>query len=548
MVDPALPRAEAAGTTRIIDWRLDGRTRISRIPCEGCSSTHFRRLSVCISRETHDLATSWIPRMAVNRTQQSGLTIALIVFVMLTFVLAAATYFGFTGRQKALDDRASADKQSETAANEVRQARQDLETLRNLIGVPPETPIADIETGLGNLFEGDFAGFDRDSKSYTTLIGWLRDEFRDLAGKVKTVEQDKQVLASQSGADAVRIQQELEQWKKQAESAEAAQASQKQEFDQRWSELEKKETDLLAQLDKAEGRARELQALAAEIAKGLDFMPPTRRQAFSEALNTQDSIKQLELIRTLLREQAQAIERFNRQLAELRVADPTIQQLIAAAIPADDRIDGFDGRLVDIDPRSSTVLITSRSTAGLRPGLVLHVFDPEDPRPEFGSRKAVVQVTEIESSTLARASILREDVKSPMLPGDGVSSSLWSTGTAPEVVIVGFTDVDGDGRSDLQMLTDLIQRAGGRIQAGVTASTAMVVDLGSPPGSNIERLAPEWPAEEKRRERTLNAAKTYGTRVASTAVLLDMLGLDADSFAAGRFPQRRSIDRLPPNR
>ena len=145
--------------------------------------------------------------MAVNRTQQSGLTIALIVFVMLTFVLAAATYFGFTGRQKALDDRASAEKQSATAANEVRQARQDLETLRNLIGVPPETPIADIETGLGNLFEGDFAGFDRDSKSYTTLIGWLRDEFRDLAGKVKTVEQDKQVLASQSGADAVRIQQ-----------------------------------------------------------------------------------------------------------------------------------------------------------------------------------------------------------------------------------------------------------------------------------------------------------------------------------------------------
>ena len=88
--------------------------------------------------------------------------------------------------------------------------------------MPPETPIADIETGLGNLFEGDFAGFDRDSKSYTNLIGWLRDEFRDLAGKVKTVEQDKQVLASQSGADAVRIQQELEQWKKQTESAEAA--------------------------------------------------------------------------------------------------------------------------------------------------------------------------------------------------------------------------------------------------------------------------------------------------------------------------------------
>ena len=86
--------------------------------------------------------------MAVNRTQQSGITIALIVFVMLTFVLAAATYFGFTGRQKALDDQAAAEKQATTAANDMRRAQQDFETLRNLVGVPPDTPIADIETGL----------------------------------------------------------------------------------------------------------------------------------------------------------------------------------------------------------------------------------------------------------------------------------------------------------------------------------------------------------------------------------------------------------------
>ena len=176
------------------------------------------------------------------------------------------------------------------------------------------------------------------------------------------------------------------------------------------------------------------------------------------------------------------------------------------------------------------------------------MFDPDDPRPEFGSRKAVVQVTEIESPTLARASILREDVKSPMLVGDGVSSSLWSTGTAPEVVIVGFTDMNGDGRSDLEMLSDLIQRAGGRIQEGVTSGTAMVVDLGTPPGTDVERIAPEWPVEQKRRERALAGAKTYGTRVARTAELLDMLGLDPDSFEAGRFPRRRSLDRLPPRR
>ena len=115
-------------------------------------------------------------------------------------------------------------------------------------------------------------------------------------------------------------------------------------------------------------------------------------------------------------------------------------------------------------------------------------------------------------------------------------------------MIVGFSDVDGDGRSDLKILTDLIESAGGRVADGVSSGSALVVDLGSPPGDNLERTAPDWPAEEKRRKRALDAAKTYGVRVAGTAVLLDMLGLDADSFAPGRFARQRLPTRLPPSR
>ena len=173
--------------------------------------------------------------MAVNRTQQSGITIALIVFVMLTFVLAAATYFGFTGRQKALDDQAAAEKQATTAANDMRRAQQDFETLRNLVGVPPDTPIADIETGLGNLFEGDFAGFDQEPKTYLNLIGWLRAEFRDLSDKVKTAEQDKQVLTTQTGADFVAVTKARDEAIKEAQAAQAAETAAKKDFDERWA-------------------------------------------------------------------------------------------------------------------------------------------------------------------------------------------------------------------------------------------------------------------------------------------------------------------------
>lgn len=482
--------------------------------------------------------------MAVNRTQQSGLTIALIVFVMLTFILAAATYFGFTGRQKALDDQAAAEKQATTASNDLRQAQQDLEALRAVIGVAPNTPVADVETGLAGLFEGDFAGFDKESKSYTNLVGWLREEFRDLSGKVKTAEGDKQVLVSQSGADAERLQKELADWKQEAESAKAAQASQKQDFDARWAKVEEEKSALLAEAGQAQENAKQLRGLEAEIGKAIDYMTSAQQEPFAAG----DAFARLQQIFTLLAANKSQIADQNKLLATLRVADPATQQAVARATSTDDRIDGFDGRIVDIDPRSNTVLLTSRTTAGLRPGLVLHVFDPDDPRPEFGSRKAVVQVTEIEGPTAARATILREITADPILAGDGVSSSLWSLTTAPEIVIVGFADVDGDGRSDRERLMDLIRRAGGRIEEAVTSSTAMLVDLGSPSGPNIERIAPDWPNESKERDRALRDAKSFGIRIKGTTDLLDLLGLEPDAFAAGRFPLQRDTTRLPPVR
>jgi len=482
--------------------------------------------------------------MAVNRTQQSGLTIALIVFVMLSFVLAAASYFGFTGRQKALDDRAAAEKQAATAANDMRRAQQELETLRNLVGVAPETPIADIETGLAALFEGDFAGFDRDSKSYNNLVGWLREEFRDLSGKLKTAEQDKQVLVTQTDADGVRLKKELEQWKQEAEAAKAAQASQKKDFDQRWADVEKSKTDLLTEVEQARDSAKKLQSLEAEIGKAAEYMPTAQREPFAAG----DAFARLNQIFALLGGNKKSIADLNGMLARLRAADPTVQQLIAAATSSDDRIEGFDGRVVSVDPRGGTVLLRSGSTSGLRPGLLLHVFDPDDPRPEFGARKGVVQLTEVESGTLSRASIVRESTGNPILAGDGVSTSLWSAGTAPEIVIAGFGDLDGDGRSDQARLTDMIRRAGGRLADTVSSSTALVVDLGNPTGTDVERIAPDWPTESKRRDRAIRDAKAYGIRVAGTAELLDRLGLDAESFDAGRFPRQTSRERLPPSR
>ena len=82
----------------------------------------------------------------------------------------------------------------------------------------------------------------------------------------------------------------------------------------------------------------------------------------------------------------------------------------------------------------------------------------------------------------------------------------------------------------------------------VATDTALIVDLGQPPLSTDGSEIPGWAAEAKRRDRALKTAKLYGTRVGGLESLLDMLGLDADSFEASRMPRGRSAGRFPPGR
>ncbi len=482
--------------------------------------------------------------MATNRSTQAALTIALSLFVMLTFALGITTYLFFTKRQEADEAQGTAERQAADAQAQLQATKDEMETLRGIIGVAADAPIADIETGLAKLFEGDFAGFTGDQKSYLKLIEWLRAEFRDKSAKVATAEAEQKETKAKADT-AVQAAMDAQ---KQAETAAAeAKASLEKataDFNAKWEGHESKQKTLLGEKEIEERKARDLDGLKTQITSVGDYLPPARRTGFTE----KDPGGQLEIIRNELRSQAKDIARLNELLAVARMADPTVQEAIAELRPAEDRIAGFDGRVADIDPRSGTVLVSARSTAGIRPGLVLHVFPPDEERPQFGDRKAVLEVTEVEGPNLVRTIIRREETRNPILSGDGVASSLWAPGVSPAIMIVGFADVDEDGRSDHEQLATLVTRAGGRMVDGVAADTALVVDLGQPPAGDGRDEVPGWAAEEKRRDRALKTAKLYGTRVGGMDVLLDMLGLDADSFTAGRRPRGRSGGRFPPAR
>lgn len=471
--------------------------------------------------------------MAATNPTVYRLSIALIVFVLLTFILTITSYLFFKQRMDEQLKATAAEKALTEKQAALLNAEQEKQKLREIIGAAENATVEAIESDLTNLFNSDFAGFREEPKTYTKLVSWIRDEFRRKDGEVKASEEKSKQASDDGAAAKAEATAAAEAARKATQEARDLQAKDKQAFDQQWSGHEGEQKKLLEQKEEAEKRADQLKMLIDEIAGGGQYLTANRQKDFKAKDSAEDK---LALLYAELRERAKVIDEQNKILAALRVADRGLQEQVLAATPKDDRIDGFDGRVLSVDERERSVLVSCSTTRGIRPGMILHVFTPDEARPLAGDRKAVVEVTAIEGPSLVRAIIRRDSIQTPILPGDGVATSLWAAGTAPEVVIVGYVNMDDAGGSDRDRLVALVERAGARVVDAVTPLTAMIVDGGKPPSLGGSDAEEKFADEARRQRRNLDTARQYGVRVVGVEALLDMLGLTRESITSNRLP------------
>ncbi|MEI6504774.1 MAG: hypothetical protein WCO90_02695 [Planctomycetota bacterium] len=471
--------------------------------------------------------------MATNPTVYR-LSIALIVFVLLTFVLTFATYFMFKQRMDEQLKAEVAEKAVSEKQGELIEAQQDLEKFRQVVGEQEGTPAQTTEDNFNKLLADEFAGFNEDPKSYAKLVGWLRGQMRTKDESVQTAvgkAKDAEAAATKSSAEAAETEKTAAA---EVQAAKQQQDDAKKAFDAKWAGHEAEQKKLLDGKLTAEQKSSRLAMLISRIADGGQYLSSNRQKDFAQRETAED---QLGVIYAELRDRAKAIEEQNRILAGLRVADRKLQEKVLASTPNDDRIDGLDGRILLVNETTRSVLVSCSSTRGIRPGMVLHVFPPDDSRPQLGDRKGTVEVTDIEGPSLVRASIRRDSIRTPIVTGDGVATSLWTAGVAPEVVIVGFVNLDNDGAADNKRLVEIVERAGARVAQSVSTMTAMVVDGGKPPPQSGEREVEAFAEEARRQRRSVEAAKQFGVKVVGIDALLDMLGLTQESVTATRLPR-----------
>jgi len=490
--------------------------------------------------------------MAANNSNvvQQSLTIALIVFVMLTFVLAVTTYLFF----KKADENLKTMEEAQRATTEEKTKRLEaeknrIEIVKDVLGYDRED-IAnpDILKDKRDDIDGMFGSQLQQANlqpTYRDTLKWLSSSYQDHYKAMANLQEDKDRFAVEKTDLQKKHTAELETLKKLHEDAKAdyaaATAGMKEGAARAAEQLKKLE----AERDNADAQTKRLRLLSDKIAEAKPYLSLDRQQKWpgdAEPADGDRDERRLSVLLAELLDREKTIARLNQLVGKLRVADEPLQRAVMAATPKDDRIDGFDGRILSVNELDRTVLVACGTTSGLRAGLLFNVYDPTDPRPQFGSNKATIEVLAIESDSLVRCRVRQDTVRDPIIPGDTVATSLWSPGTPLEVVIVGLVQLGGTPDADLARLKQLIERVGGTIAETVSASTTLVVDAGSPRVKGLDAEGQvasrkQWtPKQKENRDLQIKKANSMGIRVLAIEPFLDMLGLQTQAVRANRLP------------
>jgi len=156
-----------------------------------------------------------------------------------------------------------------------------------------------------------------------------------------------------------------------------------------------------------------------------------------------------------------------------------------------------DGHIVWFDPIQKRVWINLGEVDGLRPRTTFSVYKKDHTGVGRGARqyeigpediKGAIEVTRVMGPHQAEARILGDVIYDPIAKGDPIYSPLWSPGRGESISMVGIADLDGDGKSDRDLLHEFVKSSGGTIDNEVDDKGVLFVD-GKIPEEEMPQLS-----------------------------------------------------------
>jgi hypothetical protein len=360
--------------------------------------------------------------------QDQTLQIALIVFAIFTVVLAGFTYWSAKQAGDADQALTAMREEKNTADTKANNTQVQNEELRKLLGfdqfaeydtvVAPQSK-TDLDRMLGTMAEEKRNYRDglqlvyAENQQLSTAQAGDKEKLKQLEAKLAEVEAGHQAQIARLEADKAKIEQ--------------AAAAERNQFAQARAQLDAKQKELAAQIAK---QTDDFEKEKAELMAA--------RDAAQEEAN-----KRQQTINTFIDDRAQ--EEFSFEVA--------------------------DGKITYVNQANNTVWIDLGAADALRQQVTFSVFDTADTDAGKAEKKGSIEVVRMLGPHMAEARVTDDDARNPILPGDFIYSQVWNVGKPQHFALTGLIDLDGDGRSDLQLAKDMIDLNGGIVDAAPNPET-----------------------------------------------------------------------------
>ena len=464
-----------------------------------------------------------------------GMQIAVILFAILTVLLAVTTYIYYAASETKEKERQAAVDAEKVSTSAQHKANYKTAALKYMLGfIKTRKEVDDLKALAGGGEDTEvnawLAQYDRDmelygnastetDRNYVNLPGYL---ILTMHSRNASVSASNKQYVDEQNARADNVKAEQDRASKAEEGLKSEQAS---SLDGRTKyEESQKETQKAAQAAAAMASATQTKA------------KKDAEAAAAELTALGSSFSKLGVVKDQLAKEVKVLESV--QGVNIDNPDATIiwinqkQRLVWI-----DR--GFDDGL----GRQMSFAVYSQNQASL--------FKQKEQMRKEGtgmekvkklSSKGRIEVVRITGPHQAECRILEDKTADPILPGDWIHSPAWSPGQRLHFALVGFMDINGDQQSDRETIKHIITMNGGvidteikdtgeRDEGKMSVNTRYVVTGDASEKGNL--VIKNLDQYQKTRTAFFTEVDLYGVEKISVQQLLDMMGWKPEEKTVG---------------
>lgn len=361
--------------------------------------------------------------------QSQGLQVALIIFVVLTLALGVTTFVFYKQYSEAEQQRIDAASEAQKQRALVNVAQDEVNLLKRLIGhdyqevgkennPAPNTVVGKYKEDM-EAYSGDIP-----NKTYHDVVEYMDNQLANLRTENARLLSDNERLeelhVNRESVKETEIQAQLAAYRE----AKTDLMNRTEEFD---DTVRRKDAEISTVVDKANQVTAELQ------------------QSQLDAEYTQNRLG------NTINEQKQIMERLTERIEEMEEPDYEVR----------------DAKVIDVDQKNRVAYINVGYADGLPKHETFGIYGTSKLNLAKREKKGELEVTDIHGPHLAEGRISGDEISDPILPNDDLYTPLWSPGRKERFALMGFMDLDEDGKSDRETVRNIIISRGGVIDAEV---------------------------------------------------------------------------------